>query len=88
MVCGAPNPVTFSGTISTNGAATVQYQWEITGNQTNTTPPQTLVFTSDGSQAVSAPGTYNVDCGSYAVTLHVVSPKDLAASKTFTATTP
>lgn len=81
--CGGPNPVTFSGTISTNGAATVQYQWEITGDKTNTTSPQTLVFMGAGTQDVTGPGAYSVDCGNYAVTLHVVSPNDLSASKTF-----
>ncbi len=88
VVCGAANPVTFSGTISTNGAATVEYQWEITGNQTNTTPPQTIVFTGGGTQAVAGPGTVNVDCGNYNVTLHVTSPNDLSASKSFTVANP
>ena len=32
---GRPNPVAFSGTISTNGAADIRYQWEITGDKTN-----------------------------------------------------
>ncbi len=88
VVCGQPNPVTFSGTISTNGAATVQYQWEITGSQTNTTGPQTLAFTGAGTQAAANPGAINVDCGNYTVTLHVTSPNDLSASKTFTISNP
>ncbi len=86
--CGGPNPLSFSGTISTNGATTVQYQWEITGSQTNTTTPQSLVFTGAGTQNVPNPGAYNVDCGNYTVTLHVVSPNDLSASKTFTVAAP
>lgn len=86
--CGGPNPVTFSGTITTNGAATVTYQWEITGSQTNTTSPQTLAFTGGGTQNVAGPGTYNVDCGNYTVTLHVTNPNNLRASKTFTVQAP
>ncbi len=88
ITCGGPNPVTFSGSITTNGAATVTYQWEITGSQTNTTTAQTLAFTGAGTQNVSGPGTYNVDCGNYTVTLHVTSPNNLLASKTFTVQAP
>jgi hypothetical protein len=88
VVCGASNPVSFSGTISTNGTATVTYQWEITGAQASTTPPQTLSFTGAGTQAVVGPAAYNVDCGNYMVALHVTSPNDLSASKTFTVANP
>ncbi len=88
VVCGGPNPVSFSGSISTNGAAAVQYQWEITGAQTNTTGPQTLTFTGAGTQDVAGPGMYSVDCGNYTVTLHVTSPNDISASKAFTVVAP
>ncbi len=88
IVCGSPNPVTLSGTISTNGAATVQYQWEITGNQTVTTTPQTLAFTGAGTQNVAGPAPVNVDCGNYTITLHVTSPNDLSATKNFTVASP
>jgi uncharacterized protein YraI len=86
--CGAQNPVMFSGTISTNGAASVQYQWEVTGNVTNTTTPQTLVFTAAGTQDITNPVAFSVGCGGYNVTLHVTSPNDLSASKTFQITEP
>ena len=83
VACGGPNPVQFSGTISANGATTVQYQWEITGDKTNTTSPQTLTFTGAGKQDAADPGAYNVDCGNYKITLHVISPNDISASKSF-----
>ncbi len=88
VTCGGPNPVQFSGTISTNGAATVQYQWEITGDKTNTTSPQTLTFSDAGMQNAADPGAYNVDCGSYKITLHVISPNNISASKSFKVATP
>lgn len=88
ITCGGPNPVEFSGAISTNGAATVQYQWEITGDQTNTTSPETLTFTDAGMQDVPNPGAYNVDCGNYKLTLHVISPNSISASKNFKVAAP
>src|SRR5512143_2593410 len=83
VACGGPNPVTFSGKITTNGEATVKYQWEITGDQTNTTSPETLEFSEDGTQDVPNPGAYNVDCGRYTITLHVLDPNDIMARKNF-----
>ncbi len=83
ITCGQPNPVEFSGTISTNGPATVQYQWEITGDKTDTTSPQTLTFSDAGTQDAASPGAYNVDCGKYTITLHVTSPNSIKASKDF-----
>ncbi len=83
VACGGPNPVTFSGSITTNGAATVKYQWEITGDKTNTTEPQTLDFTDASTQDVPNPGAYSVDCGKYTITLHVISPNDISAKKNF-----
>ncbi len=88
VACGGPNPVQFSGTISTNGAATVQYQWEITGDKTNTTSPQTLSFTAAGTQDAANPGAYNVDCGNYRITLHVISPNNISAGKNFKVSAP
>ncbi len=81
--CGEPNTVMFSGTITTNGAATVKYQWEITGDKSNTTPPQTLDFAEAGTKDAQDPGPYTADCGHYTVTLRVLSPNDTRASKNF-----
>ncbi len=88
IACGGPNPITFSGTITTNGALTAKYQWEITGDQTNTTSPETLNFTDAGTKDVPNPGAYNVDCGKYTVTLHVLSPNDISAKKNFQVAAP
>ncbi len=88
ITCGGPNPAQFSGTVSTNGAATVQYQWEITGDKSNTTSPETLTFTDAGTQDAANPGAYNVDCGSYKITLQVISPNNLSASKSFKVAVP
>jgi hypothetical protein len=81
--CNPPTTVMLSGSIATNGAATVQYQWEITGSQMYTTPPQTLVFATAGTQNVTDPNPYTVGCGSYSAALHVTSPNDLSATKAF-----
>lgn len=83
VYCGGPNAVTFSGTITTTGAAKVKYQWEITGDKTNTTTPQTLNFAAAGTKDAVDPGAYSVDCGNYKITLHVLSPNDTSAGKKF-----
>ena len=56
--CGGPNPVTFSGTITTNGATKVSFQWEIRGDKSNTTSPQTISFKTAGTKSAPNPGTY------------------------------
>jgi hypothetical protein len=79
--CGGPNPMDFSGTIATNGAAKVKYQWEVGGDQSNTTSPETLDFSRAEIKDVQGPGAYKADCGKYTITLHVLSPNDVSASK-------
>jgi hypothetical protein len=83
VTCDAPNPVSFSGKITTNGEATVKYQWEVTGDQTNTTSPETLEFGEAGTQDAPSPGAYNVNCGRYTITLHVLDPNNMTAQKNF-----
>ncbi len=83
IFCGGPNPVSFSGTITTNGDAKVKYQWEITGDSTNTTSPETLNFSDADTKDVPDPGAYKVDCGNYTIKLHVLSPNNISASKKF-----
>ncbi|HUH97490.1 MAG TPA: SH3 domain-containing protein [Anaerolineales bacterium] len=82
-MCGGPNPVSFSGTITTNGAAKVSFQWEIRGAKSNTTPPQTITFKAAGMKNAPNPGTYTADCGHYSISLHVLSPNDLSAKQNF-----
>jgi len=82
-MCGAPNPVTFSGTITTNGATKVSFQWEIRGAKSNTTSPQTINFSAAGTKNAPNPGTYSADCGHYSISLHVLSPNDISAKQNF-----
>jgi hypothetical protein len=83
IFCGGPNPVGFSGNITTNGPAKVKFQWEITGDKSNTTSPETLNFNDAGTKDAPDPGAYNVDCGHYTITLHILSPNDVSAKKNF-----
>lgn len=83
IYCGGPNPLEFSGSITTNGAAKVKFQWEVGGDKSNTTTPQTLNFNKAGTKDAPSPGAYNVDCGNYTITLHVLSPNDMSAKKKF-----
>lgn len=83
VYCGGPNALEFSGSITTNGATTVKYQWEIGGDRTNTTSPETLDFSAADTQDVSGPGALSVDCGNYSITLHILSPNDSSATKKF-----
>ncbi len=83
VFCHGPNPVEFSGSITTNGAAKVSYQWEVGGDTSHTTSPETLKFSSADTKDVSGPGALSVDCGNYSITLHVLSPNDTSATKKF-----
>jgi hypothetical protein len=83
VFCGGPNAIMFSGQITTNGPAKVQFQWEITGDKQNTTAPQTINFKSAGTKDAPDPGAYSADCGNYTITLHVLSPNDISGSKNF-----
>lgn len=82
-MCGGPNPVIFSGAITTNGATKVSFQWEIRGAKSNTTSPQTINFSIAGTKNAPNPGTYSADCGSYSISLHVLSPNDISAKQNF-----
>ncbi len=83
VYCGGPNAVMFSGTITANGPTKVRLQWEIRGDKSNTTPPQTINFKAAGTKSAPDPGAYSTDCGHYAITLHVISPNDISATKKF-----
>ncbi len=75
--CHMPNPVDFTGTITTNGPATVVYHWEVyneDGSLRNATENSTLIFSSYGTQDVPDPGVYRTDCGTFMVKLVVTSP--------------
>ena len=82
-MCGGPNAVNFSGTITTNGAAKVSFQWEIRGDKSNTTSPQAITFSGAGTKNASNPGADTADCGHYSISLHVLSPNDISAKQNF-----
>ncbi len=81
--CGEPNTVTFSGTITTTGSVKVKYQWEVTGDKEDTSSPETINFPNAGTKDAVDPGAYSADCGNYKITLHVLSPNDVSATKKF-----
>jgi hypothetical protein len=83
VFCGGPNPVDLSSTITTNGLAKVKFQWEISGDKTNTTSPETLNFSDAGTKDAPDQGAYSVDCGNYNLTLHILSPNDVSATTKF-----
>lgn len=83
VVCHGPNPLEFSGAITTNGATKVSYQWEVGGDTSHATSPESLNFNAAGTKDVSGPGALSVDCGNYSITLHVLKPNDISATKKF-----
>ena len=83
VMCGGPNAVSFSGQITTNGPAKVSVQWELTGDKSFTTSPETVNFKAAGTKSAPDDGTYSTDCGHFTITLHVLSPNDVSGSKNF-----
>ncbi|MEW6092876.1 MAG: SdrD B-like domain-containing protein [Chloroflexota bacterium] len=80
-MCGGPNPVTFSLSITTNGPATVIYHLEIfNGDDTlrNTTADSTLTFAAFGTQTFDPGGAYKTDCGDFYVKAIVTSPNNMS----------
>ncbi|GAB4423573.1 MAG: hypothetical protein Kow002_13120 [Anaerolineales bacterium] len=80
--CGGPNPVEFSGSISTNGPATVTYRWEVSGDTTVPGTDETIEFTESGTKTLTAPA-FSIDCGEYTVTLRVSQPNETFGEKKF-----
>lgn len=82
-MCPGPMTVSFSGSISTNGPATVTYRWEVRGDTTLNAAPETHVFTKADTWTFIS-DTLHLSCGSYRVILHVLSPNDTKAERNFT----
>ena len=80
--CGGPNSVTFNGSITTNGPATVTYHWEVSGDLQDTTADETLQFAQAGSQKVTA-NAFSADCGEYTLTLRITDPNETSADRSF-----
>lgn len=83
VFCGGPNVVEFSGKVSTNGPAKVNFQWELTGDKSFTTSPESINFKAAGTKSAPDPGAYTTDCGHFTITLHVLSPNDTSVSQKF-----
>lgn len=83
VFCGGPNVVNFSGQVTTNGPAKVNFQWELTGDKSFTTSPESINFKAAGTKSAPDPGAYTTDCGHFTITLHVLSPNDTSDSQKF-----
>jgi len=77
-MCGQPNPVGVSGTITVSGATAVTYHWEMGGDKTNTSAEQTVSFPAGGTYSINE-GAYKVDCGNYTAQLVITSPNAFAS---------
>ena len=83
LACGGPNVIVFSGSITTNGPATVTFRWEVRGDKKNTDVSQKLIFSAAGTKNITS-DSYKADCGKYSITLHVLSPNDISGTQKFT----
>lgn len=80
--CGASNQVTFNGNIKTNGPATVNYQWEVSGASRETTASRTLNFSHAATNNVTTDMILS-DCGEYTAVLRVTEPNEILAQRSF-----
>ena len=80
--CNGHNDVTFKGTITTNGPATVTYHWEVSGDKREVMPEETIEFTEAGKQKLTK-DVFSADCGNYSVSLRVTDPTEKSAEKMF-----
>ena len=77
--CATYTTLGMTGTITTDGPATVTYHWEngSGGVTTGTSDDATLVFSSAGTQSV-APDNFTVTCGSNFTRLVVTAPNSMS----------
>ena len=80
--CGETNQVTFNGTLTVNGPATVTYHWEVNGDAQNTIPDETFQFSESGTQKLVT-DFFSADCGDYTVKLVVIGPNETYSEKAF-----
>jgi hypothetical protein len=80
--CGGSNAVTFKGTITANGPATVTYHWEVSGDKQMVMPEATIEF-SEASTQKPTTDAFSADCGNYSVALRVTDPTEISAEKKF-----
>jgi len=85
--CGGENRVTFNGSITTNGPASVIYRWEVNGAAQETSEDKTLPIGKSGANSVSMELTLSA-CGDYIVALRVVHPDVMLDQKAFSIQSP
>jgi hypothetical protein len=81
--CASTNPVDFNGTITTNPAVKVWYDWLVRGHAYFNSPPQLARFDGPATQTVFIESDYQAKCGNYTVSLHIISPNHVVATKSF-----
>ncbi len=77
---------TFEGTITTNGPSVITYHWDVynpVGDLVDTSPTDTLVFNTAGSQAVAPRSFIGSYCGTYTINLVVTYPNWLQGQATY-----
>lgn len=83
--CVFPATISYKATIEVNGPASVQWHWEL--SQGNVTSPETLTFTSFGSQTLE--DNYHVGAeGDYWVKIVIDSPNSTFAKANYKAVCP
>ena len=82
VACGSPNEVTFRGSITTNGPATVTYHWEVNGDEHMLMPEESIELSEAGTQKVTT-DMFSADCGEYSVVLQIRNPDEKLTEKPF-----
>jgi hypothetical protein len=80
--CAGTNPVNFNGTISTNTAMKVKYDWLLRGAAYFNSPSQIAEFGGPGTKKVFGAAPYNAQCGNYMLSLHIIEPSYMVVTKT------
>ena len=81
--CKGTNSVVFTGTITTNAPAAVEYDWRLRGAATFSSPPQKIVFRAAERHNVFSSAPYNAACGKYSLSLLAIYPNYIKATINF-----
>lgn len=81
--CSGTNPVVFNGTITISESSIVKYDWLLRGHAYYNSPPQQANFQTLGTKKVKSLTAYNASCGKYSVSLHIIYPNYMIATKYF-----
>ena len=85
--CEGTNQVTFNGSITTNGPATVSYHWELSEAAPDTSAERTLTFSHSGTNNVTI-DMFLSACGECTAALRVTEPNEFLAQNTFSIQSP